>query len=462
MTRKNSNTKKKKTKTGTKTKSITYSRSTTKTKSIKRKGTECRIKYMYIIGIGASKKDKKPLYLGSNDDAPIMVDTPQIWMICRPLVKKEDPQYYYIFDELGRVLTHRICGDSGNVILENVVDLKFAHARWLIDNVKHKIQPYDNHLLALDYDPTRKYGVIVRRANFHMNFNQTWDFKEKLEHTKSVSKSRSKVLEFNKEDIGDLFVSHQNSKLLKFAKRLPAHGYVKAEISPNRTFCYIDVSHWDKHAEKFREKIIQYYDFMDSSSLYYFINKYYPFIVKHHKLTPKSKLYLATKIYKKGYHISLYQNSKDLAGKKMKFNCVSLNHLVNRSYDKIISEQETQYVFAPNKYYGIAWFFIETEFKSPMTCFNSQMPIPHVSVGLILYEPPSGHTINKSDNVSYNSINSIGNNSEISELTKSNDYNTLKYSRTKKSLNNQNNNANNKDYENNLHVQNNDLDSIID
>lgn len=379
-------------KSKSKSKSKSTSKSTTKSKSIvksttksKSDGEQCRIKFMYIKGIGASKKGST-VYLGTNDDAPIVVKYAQIWMVCRPFVSKEEIQYYYIFDELGRVLTHRICGDAGNVIIENIIDMNQTHARWIIDNVDKKIHPYDNHLLCLDYDPNKKYGILVRRSNFHYNMNQTWQFLDRA-GSSNVSKSRARVWEYGKDDISDLFVSYQNSKLLQYAKKLPAYGYVKVDQYPNRVFCYIDVSHWDKYMDTFRDKIIQHYNFMDSSSLYYFINRFYPFIVKHHNLTPKSKLYLATDIYKKGYHISLYQNSKDLAGKKIKFKCVSLNHLVNRSYNKLITAEESQYNFTPDKYHGIAWFFIETEFTPPMTCYNSQMPIPHLSIGLILYEP---------------------------------------------------------------------------
>lgn len=394
---------KNKTSKSSKTKKTKYSstkkqtkKDKSKTESIRKKGRNCRVKYLYIVATGASQKTKTSLFLGSNDDAPIVSKEAQIWMVCRPYVNKDEPQYYYIFDELGRILTHRICGDNGNVIIENIINVNSDHAKWLIDNVKHKIYPYGNHLLALDYDPTRKYGIIVRRANFHINHNQIWDFKDKITNTSLSKKDRARVWEFDKNDIEDLFVSYQHSKLLKYAKSLPCYGYVKVEESPKKVFCYIDVSHWDMYADKFREKLIEYYDFADSSSLYYFINKYYPFIAKHHGLTPKSKLYLATNLYKKGYHISLYQNSKTMAGKKMNFKCVGLNHLVNRSYTEIIDSTQSQYAFAPNRYYGIAWFFIETEFKAPMTCFNSQMPIPHVSIGLILYEPSSG-TSQKSD-----------------------------------------------------------------
>jgi hypothetical protein len=375
-----------------KTKSIPFYYKT-RSKSVKRKASQCRIKYMYLRAIGASKKGDT-LYLGTNDDAPIVSKEAQIWMICRPAVEKEELQYYYIFDELGRVLTHRICGDSGNVILENVIDLNQTHSRWMIDNVNKTIQPYDNHLLSLDYDPNKKYGILVRRSDFRHNQNQTWQLLDRVGEDKT-SQSRARVWEYSKDDIADLFVSYQNSKLLQYAKKLPCYGYVKVDQYSNRIFCYIDVPHWNKYAEKFREKIIQHYDFRDSSSLYYFVNKYYPFIVKHHNLTPKSKMYLATDIYKKGYHISLYQNSKTLVGKKIKFKCVSLNHLVNRSYTKLISAEESQYKFTPDRYHGIAWFFIETDFTPPMTCYNSQMPIPHLSVGLILYEPPKNEITQK-------------------------------------------------------------------
>jgi hypothetical protein len=371
-----------------------------KTKSIKRRGRQCRIKYMYIVAVEASSKSPQTLFLGSNDDAPIVTHDPQIWMICRPVLKKDEPQYYYIFDELGRILSHRICGDKGNVIMENNIDVKGGHYKWIIDNYKHKIIPYGNHLLCLSHNPKMQYGVTVRRQVVNPNqnpkwvFHQTWDFREKINDlikTTMVKSKRARVWEFNQDDIDDIFVSHQKSKLLKFAQSLPNHGHIKVDESAKGIFCYIDMSHWDKYATQFREKIIEHYDFIDGASLYYFINKYYPFIVKHHSLTPKSKLYLATKLYKKGYHISLFKDSQELIGKKIKIKSIGLNHLVHRSYSKLLNEP--QYNFPSDKFYGIAWFFIETDFKPPLTCFNSQMPIPHVSVGLILYEPSNESTI---------------------------------------------------------------------
>lgn len=361
-------------------------RVTTKSSSIRRKGRQCRIKYLYIIATTASQKSGQPQFLGTTDDSPIVSSNPQIWMLCRPAVNADEPQYYYLFDELGRLLSHRTC--KNNVIMENNIDIKNDHARWMIDNYNHKIIPYENHLMALDYLPNAQYGIVLRRQNIKQTQNQSWEFREKISDLvgKIANKSkRARIWDFNEDDIDDLFVSHQKSKLLKYARKLPGYGYVNVNESPEKIFCYLNLSHWDKYASQFREKIIDYYDFVDSSSLYYFINKYYPFIVKHHGLTPKSKLYLSTKIYKQGYHISLYKDSKNLLGKKIKFKCISLNHLVHRSYAKLLDEP--QYNFVQGKYHGLTWFFIETEFKSPMTCSDSSWPIPHVSVGLILYEP---------------------------------------------------------------------------
>jgi hypothetical protein len=440
------NTKNTSKKSGTKSSNLIskYTKSTTKTRSVKRRGRQCRIKYMYIVATGASKKSKDLLFLGSNDDAPIVSNEAQIWMICRPAVQKEDPQFYYIFDELGRVLTHRICGDTGNVILENVINMKTNHAKWMIDTFNHKIHPFDNHLLSLDYNPKAKYGILVRRSDSKQfnSFNQTWDFREKINNlTTNFKSDRARVWEYNKEDIDNLFVSYQNSKLLKFARKLPNHGYVKVDQSPGKIFCYIDVSHWDKYADKFREKIIEYYDFADSSSLYYFVEKYYPFIVKYHGLTPKSKLLLATKLYKKGYHISLYQKTKDLVGKKLKFKSTGLNHLVNRSYTKMIGENESQYTFAPDKYYGIAWFFIETDFKSPLTCSNSQMPIPHVSIGLILYEP--GNTVSSTSNEYENNVSNLQQKLNYMDNQLENNENSIQEYQDNPKQYNRNNNRNN-------------------
>lgn len=82
-----------------------------------------------------------------------------------------------------------------------------------------------------------------------------------------------------------------------------------------------------------------------------------------------------------------------------------MNHLVHRSYSKIL--EEPQYFFTPGKFYGLSWFFIETDFVAPMTCFNSQMPIPHVSIGLILYEPSTEMDNNNEKNMKMNKIMKI-------------------------------------------------------
>ena len=221
--------------------------------------------------------------------------------------------------------------------MENNIDVNADNAKWIIDNHNHRIVPFVNHFLAIDYNPNGQYNKIVIRRhtvnNPKLTKFQAWEFRDKLTGLTAKNNSRSsraRVWEFTQDDIDDIFVSFQKSKLLKFARKLPNNGIVRVNESPNNIFCYVDMSHWDNYSAKLREKIIEHYDFVDGSSLYYFLNKYYPFIVKHHSLTPKSKLYLATKIYKNGYHISIDKRSVDLVGKKIKFKCTSIHHIMSK------------------------------------------------------------------------------------------------------------------------------------
>ena len=359
-------------------KSKTKSKSST---SKERNRPLCRLKYMYI-----SLLNKKNQYLGTNFDAPMIVEKPQIWLVCRPHVGKDNVQFFYILDELGRPLTHRICGIAGKTIVENEINNDCDNQKWIIDNKNHRIIPYSNHLMTLEYKPGTSYTMKVNRWS-ETKQNQKWYFSERSK-TDGIT-DRERVRKFSHVDIEDLFVSHQNSKLLRYIQTLPNVGKVKvikkADNEAYDVFCYIDLKYWEKYDAKLRKRIIQHYDFADSASLYHFINKYYPIVVKHHKLTPDSKLFLATKIYKTGPHISLYKDSRVLEGKEVEFKSVALNHVVCREYEKKLSED--QFVLPNNKYYGLTWLFVEIGFQSPLTCFNSQMPIPHISVGLILYDP---------------------------------------------------------------------------
>lgn len=350
---------------------------TSKSRSTKT-GEKCRIKHICIVSVGASDRNNMPMYLAPSNDAPVITNEKYMWIVMKPQVETDEVNYYYITSTDGRVLANRKCGDKGNVVIEPEINLDNNNSKWIIDIENHTIHPYDNHLLNMEYIPGAMFSLVLKKKQEVVPKLQLWDFKD---HTNEIDKEKG---EFTCDNLDDLFVSHQNSELLQFAKSLPQHGYIKTTYQNDKMFCSIDLSHWDKYAPTFREKIIDYYGFENSSSLYHFLKKYYPFVCDHHALNETSNLYLATKIYNKGQHISLYNQSKYLTGKKVKFNCVSLIHFVYRGYAKLINEP--QFMIAPNKYYGMAWFTIETSFEAPMTCSNSQAPVPHISIGLILYE----------------------------------------------------------------------------
>jgi hypothetical protein len=364
------------------------SKKSRKTKKKSKTIEKCRIKHICIVSVGASERNNMPMYLAPSNDPPIVTHEKYMWIIMKPFIETDEINYYHIVGINGKVLAYRKCGDKGNVVLESEINPENNNAKWIIDTESHTIHPYDNHLLNVEYIPGISFGLILKKKLEYTPKTQLWDFRDQTKDLESPDHD-NKVWNYTCEDLKDLFVSHQNSELLQFAKSLPQYGYIKTTYLNDKIFCSIDLSHWDKYAQMFREKIIDYYNFENSTSLYHFIKKYYPFVCDYHALNENSNLYLATRIYKDGNHISLYNQSKYLTGKKVKFNCVSLMHfLYNRGgYMKLINEP--QFMIAPNKYYGLIWFTIETEFNSPMTCSNSAMPVPHISIGLIVYEPKS-------------------------------------------------------------------------